>query len=330
MPAIRHSSKRKPPPEGFSDIEDDLLIFSNKMKDAQNTPTNDILEHSMSQWPKHKAQWPIFKISHQRSRYIHELYYEKGAISKELYDWLLKNGYADAMLIAKWKKQGVDTSKTQHTAQHTTRPTRVRPRLAVLDKSAGHIDLLARWVDRVPRGGPSKSVVVVASPASYTHAYTTRSWKAGGDTHLVLRHRRLPHGVLASHEGRLVVGGGVDEELVVGVEADVVVAGGGGKRGDGDVAVQVLAEGQARAEVEVGALEDPDERARLEVGAARGDVEGEGVVVDRGAVRPGQAELLDGGAGVAGAQELAVDVLVVALELQREGGRGVVFLGRHG
>ncbi|KAI7787988.1 cell cycle control protein cwf14 [Diaporthe eres] len=108
MPAIRHSSKRKPPPEGFSDIEDDLLIFSNKMKDAQNTPTNDILEHSMSQWPKHKAQWPIFKISHQRSRYIHELYYEKGAISKELYDWLLKNGYADAMLIAKWKKQGYE------------------------------------------------------------------------------------------------------------------------------------------------------------------------------------------------------------------------------
>lgn len=100
MPAIRHASKRKPPPEGFSDIEDDLLIFSNKMKDAQNTPTDNI--------PKHQAQWPIFQISHQRSRYIYELYYEKEAISKKLYDWLLKNGYADAMLIAKWKKQGYE------------------------------------------------------------------------------------------------------------------------------------------------------------------------------------------------------------------------------
>lgn len=100
MPAIRHASKRKPPPEGFSDIEDDLLVFSNKMKDAQNT-TNDNA-------PKHQAQWPIFQISHQRSRYIYELYYEKEAISKQLYDWLLKNGYADAMLIAKWKKQGYE------------------------------------------------------------------------------------------------------------------------------------------------------------------------------------------------------------------------------
>ncbi|KAL1865522.1 Component of the SF3b subcomplex of the U2 snRNP [Diaporthe australafricana] len=87
MPAMRHASKRKPPPDGFSDIEDDLLIFSNKMKEAQNAPTDNI--------PKHEAQWPIFKISHQRSR-------------KKLYDWLLKNGYADAMLIAKWKKQGYE------------------------------------------------------------------------------------------------------------------------------------------------------------------------------------------------------------------------------
>lgn len=100
MPAIRHASKRKPPPEGFGDIEDDLLVFSNKMKDAQNAPNDNA--------PKHQAQWPIFQISHQRSRYIYELYYEKEAISKQLYEWLLKNNYADAMLIAKWKKQGYE------------------------------------------------------------------------------------------------------------------------------------------------------------------------------------------------------------------------------
>lgn len=100
MPAIRHASKRKPPPAGFSDIEDDLLIFANKMKDAQNEP------HANK--PRHQTQWPIFQISHQRSRYVYELYYEKEAISKELYDYLLKNGYADAMLIAKWKKTGYE------------------------------------------------------------------------------------------------------------------------------------------------------------------------------------------------------------------------------
>merc|ERR1711981_831482 len=42
------------------------------------------------------------------SRYIYDLYYEKEAISKQLYDWLLKNQCADANLIAKWKKQGYE------------------------------------------------------------------------------------------------------------------------------------------------------------------------------------------------------------------------------
>jgi len=69
------------------------------MKDAQAaTPAG----------PRHEAQWPIFQINHERSRYVYELYYEKEAISKELYEWLLKNKYADAMLIAKWKKTGYE------------------------------------------------------------------------------------------------------------------------------------------------------------------------------------------------------------------------------
>ncbi|KAI1274788.1 cell cycle control protein cwf14 [Xylaria sp. FL0933] len=101
MPAIRsHAARAKKPPAGFEDIRDDLEVFGIKMKDAQNTPTNNA--------PKHQAQWPIFQIAHQRSRYVYELYYEKEAISKQLYDWLLKNGYADPILIAKWKKQGYE------------------------------------------------------------------------------------------------------------------------------------------------------------------------------------------------------------------------------
>ncbi len=101
MPAIRsHTARGKKPPAGFDDIREDLEVFGIKMKDAQNTPTENV--------PKHQAQWPIFQIAHQRSRYVYELYYEKEAISKPLYDWLLKNGYADPILIAKWKKQGYE------------------------------------------------------------------------------------------------------------------------------------------------------------------------------------------------------------------------------
>lgn len=51
-----------------------------------------------------ESAWPVFRIHHQRSRYIYELYYKRKAISRELYDYLLKHKYADENLIAKWKK----------------------------------------------------------------------------------------------------------------------------------------------------------------------------------------------------------------------------------
>ncbi|KAI4239460.1 MAG: hypothetical protein LQ349_000330 [Xanthoria aureola] len=100
MPPVRSARNRKPPPDGFDDIEDTLLEFGNKMKDAENA--------SHEGMKRHEVLWPIFQISHQRSRYIYELYYDKEAVSKQLYEWLLKNGYADANLIAKWKKQGYE------------------------------------------------------------------------------------------------------------------------------------------------------------------------------------------------------------------------------
>ncbi|KAI5195438.1 G10 protein [Aureobasidium subglaciale] len=100
MPPIRSSRNRKPPPDGFEDIEDTLLEFSNKLKDAENA--------SHEGKKKHEMVWPVFQITHQRSKYIYDLYYEKEAISKQLYEWLLKNNYADKNLIAKWKKQGYE------------------------------------------------------------------------------------------------------------------------------------------------------------------------------------------------------------------------------
>ena len=122
MPPVRSARNRKPPPDGFDDIEDTLLEFANKMKDAENA--------SHEGKKRHEVLWPIFQISHQRvsspsvgnimtdhlsstgSRYIYDLYYDKEAISKQLYEWLLKNGYADGNLIAKWKKQGYEKVRT--------------------------------------------------------------------------------------------------------------------------------------------------------------------------------------------------------------------------
>lgn len=59
MPPLRTSKNRKPPPEGFDDIEDTLLEFSNKMKDAENA--------SHEGKKKHEMLWPVFQITHQRT-----------------------------------------------------------------------------------------------------------------------------------------------------------------------------------------------------------------------------------------------------------------------
>jgi bud site selection protein 31 len=113
MPKIR-TSRTKAPPEGFDEIEPTLLEFTQRMKDGNfphpsleptlivvKTTQNDIKK-------KHESLWPVFQINHQRSRYIYDLYYTREAISTELYQWLLKQNYADAALIARWKKQGYE------------------------------------------------------------------------------------------------------------------------------------------------------------------------------------------------------------------------------
>lgn len=53
---------------------------------------------------KCETLWPIFRIAHQRSRYIFDIYYKTNEISKELYEFCLEQGYGDRNLIAKWKK----------------------------------------------------------------------------------------------------------------------------------------------------------------------------------------------------------------------------------
>jgi bud site selection protein 31 len=39
------------------------------------------------------------RIVHTRTRYIFDLYFNRDAISKELYNWLLKEGYGDAKCV---------------------------------------------------------------------------------------------------------------------------------------------------------------------------------------------------------------------------------------
>ncbi|CAN1134896.1 Protein argonaute MEL1 [Linum perenne] len=98
MPKVK--TNRVKYPEGWELIEPTLRELQGKMREAENE-THDGKR-------KCEALWPIFKIAHQKSRYIFDLYYRRKEISKELYEFCLDQGYADRNLIAKWKKPGYE------------------------------------------------------------------------------------------------------------------------------------------------------------------------------------------------------------------------------
>jgi len=89
----------KPPPDGWDLIEPTLDEIEGKMREAELAP------HEGKR--KVETLWPIFKIHHQKSRYIYDLYHKRKTISKELYDYCIKQSIGDKNLIAQWKKTRV-------------------------------------------------------------------------------------------------------------------------------------------------------------------------------------------------------------------------------
>ena len=99
MPRVR-TLRTKRSPEGWELIEPTLTEMMNQMRDAENEP------HEGKR--KIEATWKIMRLHHQRTRYVYDLRYKKKEISKDLYEWLLRERWADATLIAKWKKSGYE------------------------------------------------------------------------------------------------------------------------------------------------------------------------------------------------------------------------------
>ena len=107
MPKIR-TSRTKKAPEGFEEIEPVSIDLSHRNKpyltgskilDDYGRKMRDAENESHEGKRKSESLWPIMRISHARSRYIYELYYKREAISKELYDWLLKEKYGDVKQV---------------------------------------------------------------------------------------------------------------------------------------------------------------------------------------------------------------------------------------
>ncbi|XP_032758538.1 protein BUD31 homolog [Rattus rattus] len=88
---------QKAPPAGWELIEPTLDELDQKRREAETEPQEGKR--------KVESRWPIFRIHHQKAHNAFDLLYKRKGISRELYEYCMKEGYADENLIAKWKKQ---------------------------------------------------------------------------------------------------------------------------------------------------------------------------------------------------------------------------------
>ena len=102
MPKVRRTS-RKPPPEGWELIEPtlevvtagpSLTLFDQKFYSQElEAKMREAETETHEGKRKTETLWPIFKIHHQKARYIYDLFYRRKAISRELYDFCLKASF---------------------------------------------------------------------------------------------------------------------------------------------------------------------------------------------------------------------------------------------
>lgn len=95
---VRLGSKRKP--AGWNLIEEALYQFEDRLREAVDDP------HEGKR--KCEANWPIHRIHYERNRYIYDLYYKQQSISRDLYEFLVRERVVDASLISKWRKPGYE------------------------------------------------------------------------------------------------------------------------------------------------------------------------------------------------------------------------------
>ncbi len=85
--------RRQAPPEGFEIIEPMLEALEVELRERVNEP------HEGKR--KTEALWPVHQINWQKSRYVYDMHYEFGAISKDVYDYCIRHKLVDGALIAK-------------------------------------------------------------------------------------------------------------------------------------------------------------------------------------------------------------------------------------
>ena len=121
---------------------------------------------------RNETVWAVLRLNHQRSRYIWDRYKARD-ISRELYDWLIKEKYADAGLIAKWKKVTLRSCVCRNTALNESVYSKDTSRCVAYSVCKQKIQTLAphayvvyresSWKMALPLNASAVAVAVVAA-----------------------------------------------------------------------------------------------------------------------------------------------------------------------
>ncbi|EAY06778.1 G10 protein [Trichomonas vaginalis G3] len=98
-PRVRKRSSLKPPP-GWDEISAEVMRLNEEMRAAE---TSTYQEENNKE-----KMWKVMRCNWKRSRIIYEMRYKSHTMSKELYEWIVRQGYADNNLIDYWRKPGYD------------------------------------------------------------------------------------------------------------------------------------------------------------------------------------------------------------------------------
>jgi bud site selection protein 31 len=98
--SFRRRLKNKRIPEGFDKISEVIEDFEQQLKEAV------VEEHEGKR--KNESNWKIHRLHWEKNRFIYDLMYVRKVMSKELYDFLVREKIADGALISKWRKPGYE------------------------------------------------------------------------------------------------------------------------------------------------------------------------------------------------------------------------------
>ncbi|GMF11426.1 unnamed protein product [Phytophthora lilii] len=93
-------SKKNRAPAGYDYIRPVMEALERELREKMNEP-HEGKRHCEALWPVHQINW-------QRSRYVYDMFHKYRRISREVYDYCVRQKLVDANLIAKWKKPGYE------------------------------------------------------------------------------------------------------------------------------------------------------------------------------------------------------------------------------